>query len=85
MSSVHLDGYVVDIIGPFEGTLNDANITKDTLETNSCLTARLNERGQMIVDRSSRDIIEVLQQLRYEVHMPTFFKKRRKTTFNSQY
>ena len=78
MSIIHLDGYVVDIIGPFEGTLNDANITKEILETNNCLTTWLNGTGQMIVDRGFRDIIEVLQQLGYEVHMPAFLKKGEK-------
>ena len=78
MSIVHPDGYVVDIIGSFEGTLNDANITKEILETNNCLTTWLNGTGQMIVDRGFRDIIEVLQQLGYEVHMPAFLKKGEK-------
>ena len=85
MSIVHPDGFIVDIIGPFEGTLNDANITKEILETNNCLTTWLNGTGQLIVDRDFRDIIEVLQQLGYEVHMPAFLKKRRKTIFNSRY
>ena len=39
MSIVQLHDYIVDIIGPFEGTLNDANSTKEILETNNCLTA----------------------------------------------
>ena len=85
MSIVHPDSYVVGIIGPFEGTLIDANITREILEINNCWTPWLNGTGQMIVDLGFRDIIEVLQQLGYEVHMPTFFKKRGKTTFNSQY
>ncbi len=35
MSIVHPDAYVVDVIGPFQGSLNDTNITREILETNN--------------------------------------------------
>ncbi|CAF1528085.1 unnamed protein product [Rotaria magnacalcarata] len=57
MSIVHPDAYIVDIIGPFQGSLNDANITKKILETNNSLVEWLGGNGQMIVDRGFRDDI----------------------------
>ena len=74
MSIVHPDSYVLDVIGPFQGTLNDATIAKEILETNDTLVNWLRENGQMIVDRGFRDVIEVFQDLGYETHMPALLR-----------
>ena len=34
---MHPDAYIVDIFGPFQGTLNNANTIKEILETNNSL------------------------------------------------
>jgi hypothetical protein len=78
MSVVHPDAYIADIIGPFEGTLNDANIAKEILETNNALATWLGGKGQMIVDRGFRDSIKAFEDLGYEIHMPAFLKKGEK-------
>ena len=75
MSIVHPDAYIVDIIGPFQGSLNDANITKEILETNNSLVEWLGGNGQMIIDRGFRDVIDVFVSLGYDAHMPAFLKK----------
>ena len=75
MSIVHPDGYIVDVIGPFQGNLNDASIAKEILETNNSLAIWLGGNGHTIVDRGFRDVIEVFQDLDYETHTPSFLKK----------
>ncbi|CAF1685892.1 unnamed protein product, partial [Didymodactylos carnosus] len=65
----------VDIIDPFQGSLNDANITKEILEKTNSLAEWLRGDGQMIVDGGSRDVNEVFQDLGYDKHMPAFLKK----------
>jgi hypothetical protein len=78
MSIVHADGYIADIIGPFQGNLNDASIAKEILETNNSLAMWLGGNGHFIVDRRFRDVVEVFQDLGYETHMPAFMKKGEK-------
>ncbi|CAM4834786.1 unnamed protein product [Rotaria magnacalcarata] len=41
MSIVHPDDYVSDVIGPFQGTLNDASIAEEILATNNALATWL--------------------------------------------
>jgi hypothetical protein len=78
MSIVHPDSYVIDIIGPFEGTLNDASIAKEILETNNALATWLGGNGHIIIDRGFRDVVEIFQNLGYETHMPSFLNNGEK-------
>ncbi|CAF2141157.1 unnamed protein product [Rotaria magnacalcarata] len=78
MSIVHPDDYVSDVIGPFQGTLNDASIAEEILATNNALATWLGSNGHIIVDRGFRDVIETFQDLGYETHMPSFLKKGEK-------
>jgi hypothetical protein len=74
MSIAHPDTYIVHIIGPFQGSLYDANITKEIRETNNSLNEWLRGNGQIIVDRGSRDVTELFQNLGYDTTMPAFKK-----------
>ena len=58
MSIVHPDGYVVDVIGPFQANFNDDTITKEILETHNSSARWLKGTGQIIVDRDFRDVIQ---------------------------
>ena len=75
MSIVLPDSYVIDILGPFQGTMNDANITKQIIDTNNSIAAWRDGEGQMIMDRGFRDVVEVFEQLGYETHLSPFLKK----------
>ena len=75
MSIVLPDSYVIDILGPFQGTMNDANITKEIIDINNSISTWLDDEGQMVMDRGFRDVVEVFEQLRYETHLPPFLKK----------
>ena len=75
MSIVLPDSYVIDILGPFQGTMNDANITKEIIDTNDSIATWLDDEGQMIMDRRFRNAVEIFEQLEYETHLLPFLKK----------
>ena len=54
MSIVLPDSYIIDIIGPYQGTLSDANITKEIIETNNSIVTWLGDERHMIKDRGFR-------------------------------
>ena len=66
------DSYIIDIIGPCQETLNDANITKEIIETNNSIVTWLGSEGHMIMDRGLRDVVQVFEDLGYETHLPDF-------------
>ncbi|CAF1315801.1 unnamed protein product [Didymodactylos carnosus] len=78
MSMVLPDGYILDIIGPFHGTKNDASITEHVLRTNNSLKNRIEDGDTMIVDRGFRDVVPVFTDLGYEVKMPYYLEKGNK-------
>ena len=72
MSVVLPDSYIIDIIGPYQGTLNDANITKEIIETNNSIVTWLGGEGHMIMNRGFMDVVQVFEDLGYETHLPAF-------------
>jgi len=78
MSLVLPDGYVLDTIGPYYGTMNDASITENILETNTSLLKWCGGSGQMILDRGFRDVKEAFEMLGYETRIPEFLQKGEK-------
>ena len=75
MSIVLPNWYVMDILGPFHGTMNNANITKEIIDTNDSIATWLDGEGQMIIDRGFQDVLEIFEQLGYETYLPPFLKK----------
>ena len=69
MSIVLPDSY---IIGPYQGTLNDANITKEIIETNNSIVTWLGGEGHMVMDRRFRDVVQVFEDLGYETQLQAF-------------
>ena len=72
MSIVLPDSYIIDIIDSYQGTLNDANITKEIIETNKSIVMWLGGEGHMIIDRRFRDVVQVFEDLGYETYLPAF-------------
>ena len=72
MSIVLPVSYIIDIIGSYQGTLNDANITKEIIETNKSIVMWLGGEGHMIMDRRFSDVVQVFEDLEYETHLPAF-------------
>lgn len=78
MSLILPDGYILETIGPFRGTMNDASIAAKVVETHDELLEWCAGEGQMILDRGFRDIVETFEQLGYEARMPDFLRKGEK-------
>jgi hypothetical protein len=78
MSLVLPDGYILETIGPFRGTMNDASIAENFLETNNELVEWCGGNGQMILDRGFRDVKKTFEKLGYEIRMPDFLQKGEK-------
>ncbi|CAF4657751.1 unnamed protein product [Rotaria sp. Silwood2] len=75
MSLVLPDGYVLDTIGPFQGTANDATIAQQIIETRNELLQWCDYGDIMICDRGFRDVIQTLGDLGYEVKSPAYLNK----------
>ena len=75
MSLVLPDGYVLDMIGPFQGTSNDADITRKITEMKTSLVDWCKMDDTMVVDRGFRDVIDTFEQLGYEAHKPSYLRK----------
>jgi hypothetical protein len=78
MSLVLPDGYVLDTIGPFRGTMNDASITEHITRSCQSLVSWCADGDAMVVDRGFRDVIDTLSNLGYEPKMPVFLRKGEK-------
>lgn len=74
------DGLVVDVPGPFLGTLNDAAIMKMVLEDPNGITKLLQPGDIFFLDRGFRDVVPYLEDLGYEVLMPALKGKRSQLT-----
>ena len=72
MSVVFPNGYVLDSIGPYYGSFNDASITKDILSQFDILKSWMDDGDVLIVDRGFRDVIDLLSDLGYDTKMPSF-------------
>lgn len=75
MSLVLPDGYVLDTIGPFQGTANDASIAERILKTRNELVEWCDYGDIMICDRGFRDVIQTMSNLGYEVKSPVYLSK----------
>ena len=75
MSLVFPDGYILDAIGPFQGTANDAIITQRIVDTRNELREWCDDGDIMICDRGFRDVIQTLSDLGYEVKAPAYLDK----------
>lgn len=72
-------GLVLDFFGPFEATLNDAQILEKVLKTNTHLRELL-IGGVAVLDRGFRDAVPYLKSLNITVKMPALKGKRKQFT-----
>ena len=78
MSLILPNGYILDTIGPFWGTLNDATIASSITNTCDALMRWCEIGDQMIVDRGFRDVMESFTNMGFEPKMPDFLTKGQK-------
>lgn len=70
------DGFVLDLPGPFQGTMNDATILKRVLDDREGISSLLRKGDIFIVDRGFRDVKDLLESRGYKVLMPALKGKR---------
>ena len=83
---IHDAGYVVGVLGPFPGRVNDASILKKCLTNNQEFSKFLhNSDARLIVDRGFRDSVDAAKQAGLVSHLPAFLSKSQKqhTTFDA--
>lgn len=64
------NGYIIDMVGPFNGTQNDASIMQHLMSDANGLPKLLKPNDVIVVDRGFRDVCKTLKQLNYKVLMP---------------
>jgi exosome complex RNA-binding protein Rrp4 len=70
------DGYIIDVFGPYKGTVNDAAIMKQVSEQ---VRSVLGE-GDVLVDRGFREAVDHLTALDLDVRMPDLNVGKQLTT-----
>lgn len=77
MMCVTTNGTIVDAIGPFEATVNDATIIKKIFEKDDgTIMSVIRPRDVFLVDRGFRDCVEYLRAKEIDVFMPCCVDKK---------
>lgn len=76
MMCVTTNGKIVDVIGPFKATENDAKITKKLFEKENGIMNIFQPDDIMVVDRGFRDCVTFLTQRKFNVLMPSCVTKK---------
>lgn len=80
------NGFTIDAPGPFNGTMNDAEILRAVLADPNGISSILRPGDVFVLDRGFRDVIADLEGEGYTVLMPSFKgKKNQLTTKESNY
>ena len=74
------NGYIVDTVGPFNGTMNDATIMKIVLQDPSGISTLLRPGDSALSTVAFRDVVEYMQNQGYNVLMPASKGKRMQLT-----
>ncbi|EFN70468.1 hypothetical protein EAG_10826, partial [Camponotus floridanus] len=64
------NGYIVDLAGPFNGTINDAKILQRVLENETGLMSILKKGDVFVLDRGFRDVKNFLEDKGFVALMP---------------
>lgn len=70
MVCVAPNGYIIDIIGPFKATENDASIMKTIMKNMPEVRSRFYNDDVFVVDRGFRDVKQYLERERFVVKIP---------------
>lgn len=74
------NGYIIDLAGPFDANLNDAEIMKCIMKDPHGLRSILKEGDVFILDRGFRDVKEDLENEGFKVLMPALKGQRNQLT-----
>ena len=78
LSVVLLYGYVIDTIGPFAATVNNASTTESILELNNTLQLWTKDGDILLVNRSFRACNASLAETGFDIRIPTFSLSKQK-------
>lgn len=77
------DGYILNVYGPFQASMNDAKIMKEVMEKDPRIS--IFEQGDVfLVDRGFRDVKSYLEEKGYTVKMPECLSKNQKQLTTEQ-
>lgn len=69
------DGHILDCLGPYKATLNDATIMNNEFSDSNGPMRRYFRQGDVfILDRGFRDVILQFLEYGYQAHMPTLWQ-----------
>lgn len=71
------DGFIIDMLGPFYGTENDASIMRKVIPS---LKNLIRPGDIFVLDRGFRDVVDFLQSHGYRVMMPALKRNRKQLT-----
>ena len=74
------NGFTIDAPGPFNGTMNDAEILRAVLDDPNGISSILKPGDVFILDRGFRDVISDLEEKGYSVWMPALKGKKNQLT-----
>lgn len=72
MMIVTTNGTILDVLGPYPATMNDATITENIFNNHQHIRNFFKPGDVQVVDRGFRDCISTLNQLGFEVKLPAF-------------
>ena len=83
--TVLTDGFALDVSGPFEANISDANLLKDLIASEQFQSKFKPNEIIFIVDRGFQNCINYVENLGYEIYMPTCkdFKEKQLSTFEA--
>lgn len=70
------DGFIVDILGPYDANRNDATIMENLIESNEDLKSLLKNDDVLVLDRGFRDVVSKLEDKGFKVLMPSLKGKK---------
>lgn len=74
MKITAVDGFIIDVFGPFKATMNDSDISRKVFEQTT-IEKIFNPGDVVLVDRGFRDSVKFLKQKRLDVRIPAFIQK----------
>lgn len=74
------DGYIVDVLGPFHGIVNDAQILKHLLQMDNEFNDLIQANDVFVLDRGFRDVVSSLKEKGFKVLMPSLKGQRNQLT-----
>lgn len=74
MMCVTTNGYIIDVLGPFKASTNDATCMKAILEKNAAVKRTMKPGDVFLLDRGFRDCLQDIENMEYVAKTPEFIR-----------